>query len=109
MRHFKHNSRVRNRAEELYSKIKSLYVIGEVRPNPKLNGKHKPQSIIRKINEAAAAKVSKCSTYSQTCLFRTPWDPKNCPGYRGVFISQVHLYTLVTFILQWDHNCLSLL
>ena len=27
--------------------------------------------------------------------------PKNCPDYRGVLISQVHLYT---FILQWDHN-----
>ena len=39
--------------------------------------------------------------YSQTCLFRTPWDPKNCPDDRGVLISQVHLYT---FILQWDHN-----
>ena len=28
-------------------------------------------------------------------------DPKNCPDYRGVLISQVHL---CTFILQWDHN-----
>ena len=27
--------------------------------------------------------------------------PKNCPDYKGVLISQVHLYT---FILQWDHN-----
>ena len=26
---------------------------------------------------------------------------KNCPDYRGVLISQVHLYTL---ILQWGHN-----
>ena len=40
--------------------------------------------------------------YSQTCLFWTPWDPKNCPDDRGVLIShQIHLYT---FILQWDHK-----
>ena len=23
---------------------------------------------------------------------RHPWDPKNCPYYEGVHISQVHLY-----------------
>ena len=33
--------------------------------------------------------------YSQTCLFWTPWGPKNCPDYIGVLISQVHLYTLI--------------
>ena len=38
--------------------------------------------------------------HSQTCLFWTPWDPINHPDYRGVLISQVHLYT---YILQWDH------
>ena len=31
--------------------------------------------------------------YSQTCLFRTSWGPKNCPDYRGALISQVsHIY-----------------
>ena len=41
--------------------------------------------------------------YSQTCLFWTPWDPKNCPDYTGVgvLISQVHLCTF-TCILQWE-------
>ena len=29
------------------------------------------------------------------CLFQTPWDPKSCPHYRGVLISQVHLYTFI--------------
>ena len=47
----------------MYSKIKGLYVIGEVRPNPKKcnkeygTTKHRPQTVIRKINEAAAMKV----------------------------------------------------
>ena len=41
------------------------------------------------------------SDYSQTCLFRTPWDPmklfllQRCPHFTG------------SFILHWDHNYLS--
>ena len=61
IRRFKSNSRVRNRAEELYSKIKSLYIKGEVRPKhqaKKGGGKdklvrHRPQSVVSKINQAA--------------------------------------------------------
>lgn len=53
VRHFKHNSRVRSRADELYTQIKSLYVIGEVRPVHKPNTKHKPSHLIMKINEGA--------------------------------------------------------
>ena len=30
------------------------------------------------------------STVKPVYSARTPWDPKNCPDYRGVLISQVH-------------------
>lgn len=61
VRHFKHNSRIRNRAEDLYTKIKSLYVIGEVRSVNKHNAKHKPSLLIMKINEGMKPTPNKIS------------------------------------------------
>ena len=49
---------------------------------------------------------SKLVHHNYTCTIKPVYSgylgtQKNCPDYRGVLISQVHLYT---FILQWDHN-----
>ena len=38
--------------------------------------------------------ISQCM-YSQTCLFWSPWDPKHCPDYRSVLISEVHIYIVM--------------
>ena len=39
--------------------------------------------------------IIKTENYSQTFLFWTPWDPKNCPYYKGAHISEVHYYIYI--------------
>lgn len=44
------------------------------------------KSLTKKIATEPLTISSLMTQYGGTCLFGHPWDPKNCPDYRGVLI-----------------------